>query len=559
LEVSVAEESQHELSFSYVVSQARTYFEASGYQVYDIFPDDPGLPVDLYCEGGVIPLRRGETGEKERRDRVFVLVCLMPTIPWQERLLSYQYYLSKYLSPIEYKMVLVVPYDSKLEKEKLYQEYGFGLYKVQKSGEIEELYKPLTLRDRMIRNFEASDIASNDDSLKEKSHEIARFFDEYIHEFADILSPEAERRHIDRIVLDKILELKQVRCKDKLLQLVNNHLSDKGKSEYDFCMDVTECLWSNYVGMPYADVLSLFEPILSKIVPQGRYRDHVLHQFQVFLSGICVIDRFYDKFSAKYKDPELSWLIAATSHDLAYPIQYYNEWSGKFFTQLFNTKENMGALELKSHFIDESFLACLGDLIGLFKKLHFDEDLTADWLAKDNDLVKFFHKQATEQRNHGVLQAFSLLKNQKSVDNKEVFIPSALSVLLHHGIWKELKKDTILPRLRFVKDPLSFLLIFCDTVQEWGRPKLGEQLQEGINSDNEAFFLKEFICAPDDKRVEVRIWTPRHLNNDPLFVRKHNEIREVSAFLEQDPEIKFLIVLEDKHGHSHPYEMTGPS
>jgi len=67
------------------------------------------------------------------------------------------------------------------------------------------------------------------------------------------------------------------------------------------------------------------------------------------------------------------------------------------------------------------------------------------------------------------------------------------------------------------------------------------------------------MCAPDKKKVEIKIWTPRHLNNDPVFVRKQNEITEVSAFLEQDSEVKFLIVLEDKLGHSHPYEMTGPS
>lgn len=556
----MAGEIYEELNFKQVVSEIRRHFEEDGFQVFDIFPDDPQLPIDLYCLGNVIPPKEGESQEEiERRERKFILVYLMPTIPKQNRLLAYQYYLSKYLSPIEYEMVLVVPHGAVVKEQKFYQRCGFGLSRVKKNGELEEIYKPSTLRSRMIKDWEESDIVLENDSLKSKSEEITRFFDLYIHDFADILPLEAERRHIDRKVLDNSFELTQVWYRDDLCKRVNKHLSDKSDSEYNFCDELTQQLWERDVKVPYSQVLNMFEPILGEVVPLGRYRDHILHQFQVFLTGIYVIDKFPAEFSAKYEDPALSWLIAATSHDLAYPIQYYNQWSGKIFTKLFNVEQNIGALELKSHFIEESFLECLGDMIGYFKKLHFGVEAATDWLAKDNNLVKILHKQATEEKNHGILQAFSLLKMAKASNcNMGVFIPSALSVLLHHGIWEKLKDESELLSLRFTDDPLSFLLIFCDTIQEWGRPKPSQQLQEDEDYAEEAFFLKEFSCIPSENKVEVNIWTPRYRNNEKMFTRKQREITDVSSFLDQGSEMKFMIVLEDKDGHTHPYEMTGP-
>jgi hypothetical protein len=560
------------MNFSRVVNLARAYFEQKGFQVYDNFPDDPTLPVDLYCEGNVIPLEPDEKEEREyeerkhieRKDRIFVLVCVRDKIPWQNRLSVYQYYLSKHLSPIEHRMALFMPHNSKLEEDDVhnYHACGFGVYTVDDSGNIQEVYEPLTLRERMILNFQNSDIAAENNTIKEKSKLIARFFDEYVHEVADILDPRAGRSYIDRRVLDNILELKHVKCGNTLRPLVNDHLSDKDISDYDFCENTTKKLWDEYVGIPYSNLLKFFDPILAEVVPGGRYRDHELHQFQVFLTGLYIIDNYQDLFTAKYKDPELSWLIAATSHDLAYPIQYYNRWTGNFFQQMFNTPdtENMGTFELKSRFIDQSFLNCLGDIIGLFKKLHFEEELTVDWLAKENKIIQFFHKRATEKMNHGVLQAFSLIKVfEKHYDKvpKDVIIPSALSVLLHHDVWKELREEEILIKGEFKKDPLTFLLIFCDCIQEWGRPCMKDRQRE-LKDYSELFFLKDFNCTSceGENKVEVILKTKQCRNNDDRYRYKQDELTDVSKFLEQGTEHIFRVLLEDNMGNIHPCEMT---
>ncbi len=552
------------ISFNNVVFSLKNFYQGNGYQVYDYFPKAPELPIDLYCEGEIIPPEEESEDEPERKERIFVVVCLIPQIYKREldRLQSYQYYLSQHLSPIEYTMVLVIPDNSKIVKEKSYKEEsfkecGFGLYRINDKGEIKEIYPGISLRQRMIRDFEKSDLASSNPELQEHGKNIARIFDLYLYEFAELLPSEAERRYIDRKVLDRCLELTRVCYKDDLQEMVNRFLSDKSQNEYDFCKNTVEELWKKHLGIEFTEVLSVFEPILPEVVPSGHYRDHLLHQFQVFLTGTYAVDTLYDSFQTKYESPELSWLIAATTHDVAYPIQYYNQWTAQVFNKLFNITENIGAIELKSHFIDQSFLECLGFLIDRFFECKLQECEESQHTTIRNALIQFFYKQSTEKRNHGVLQCLSLLKNKGCLTKGGVFIPSALSVALHHGTWEELNNQGLLKKIAFANDPLTFILIFFDTVQEWGRPKLGGN----NNSDNllETFFLKEFKYIPEEKKLQVRLWTPRHINNEGIFLEKQNEIIRVSRFLQHDsPQTIFQIELEDKEGHCNTYVMTGP-
>lgn len=551
-------------NFNTVISSLKEFYQKKGYEGLDFFPKAPELPIDLYCEGEVIPPEDEDEDEPQRKNRIFVIVCLAPQIYKREldRLQSYQYYLSKYLSPIEYTMVLVIPHNSEIVEEQSYKvesynECGFGLFRINDKAEIKEVYPGIPLRQRMVADFEKSDLSVSNPELKEHSKSVAKIFDLYLHEFAELVPLEAERRYIDRKVLDRCLELTRIRYKDDLQEMVNQFLSDKSANEYDFCKNTVEMLWKKYLDIEFKEILSVFEPILPEVVPSGHYRDHLLHQFQVFLTGTYAVDKLYDSFKTNYESPELSWLIAATTHDIAYPIQYYNQWTATVFNRLFSITENIGAIELKSHFIDGSFLECLGLLIERFFNCKLQDCEEGQRLATQNSLVRFFHKQSTEDRNHGVLQCLSLLKSPGCSTKKEIFVPSALSVALHHGIWKKLNEQGLLKKIAFANDPLTFILIFFDTIQEWGRPKPG--IENSGDNLGESFYLKEFEYIPEESRIRVRLWTPRHLNNESIFIEKLNEIVGVSRFLQHDPKAKFRIELEDKEGNCSPYNMTGPS
>ncbi len=164
---------------------------------------------------------------------------------------------------------------------------------------------------------------------------------------------------------------------------------------------------------------------------------------------------------------------------MAYPVQLYDSWSKKFFEKVLGISD-VGASDLRSQFIDKTLLSCMGYLINSLLKTHRGETLQGNWLADEEKLVKFFYEEITMVKHHCIIGSVSLLKKAIGVKKtellKDVFIPAALAVALHHeNIWQKLKKDHELSMIEFDKDPMSFLLLFCDCVQEWGRPTVSDK------------------------------------------------------------------------------------
>jgi len=377
--------------------------------------------------------------------------------------------------------------------------------------------------------------------IVEKESNIAFFFDRYIHDavsaIAGVKPEQFSKRYIDKEVMDKVLDLKNISYNKELSKVVTEHLTEKA-NEYQFVSEVFDALWRKHINLPYSDFLEKFEPSLQYVFAETRkgdkiYRDHYLHQFQVFLLGVSIIDNFHGMFKCKYEKPELSWLIASSFHDIAYPVQLYDDWCEKFFKEVFTIDKSPGTLELKSNFVDHSFLSCMGYIINSLYRSHLNKKHKSKLLfEKNDDLVQFFYNEITTTKNHGIMSSISLLKmiqtpkNKKKIENKfkkkfqkvlqEIFMPGVLAITLHESqIWSGLKegrkKDklhVVLPCLKFEDDPLSFLLIFCDSVQEWGRPSKTQEKEEFEKIKR--FYLKEFICRSEPPEVKITINTPNH-------------------------------------------------
>ena len=226
-------------------------------------------------------------------------------------------------------------------------------------------------------------------------------------------------------MLEKIFELKKIPYRQRLFTAINEHLTQKG-DEYIFTSEMISQLWKNELGPSYSDFLEIFEPSIQYIsattVKKGGriYRDHYIHQLQVFLLGLPIIDRNYSFFKKYYSHPELTWLIASSFHDNAYPVQLFDGWSKDFFKKVFRIERDIGTFELKSNFIDENFLCCMGYLICSFCCTHPPKDTPkGNWLASRNDLVQFFYEMITVEKNHGVMSSISLLKMLTSPPLKE--------------------------------------------------------------------------------------------------------------------------------------------
>ncbi len=366
------------------------------------------------------------------------------------------------------------------------------------------------------------------------------------------------KRYIERKVLDLVFELKNISYAEIIRDLVTKHLVKK-ENDYDFVQEAFSKLWETCeLQMNYSDFLKTFELPLYNIfstTKQGKpYRDHYLHQFQVFLLGLNIIDKLYDRFS---HNMEKQWLISSSFHDMAYPIELYDKWARDFFKKALDVPD-IGVTDMKSHFIDKTLLSCMGDIINLLCKSHFGKELKGNWLAEEKKLVAFFYEKITKVKHHCVLSSISLLKQASNLNSSDLsndlFVPSALAIALHHEVvWKELCKDHGLNTLKFDNDPLSFLLLFCDAAQEWGRPKHEYSHEE--NKVEESFILEDFNVTNSNCLITIR--APHLLATDSIFIGKKRELEKLQRFLQPPTNIEFQITLKDRSGSKSEFKMIG--
>lgn len=538
----------------------------------------------------------------------------------KRRLPFYQFYLSRITEPKRFQVIVVLPYDAHVPEESLgfFKENGFGLWKVHiETEQEEEVCPPRTLRMRMIEEFRASvdnprDLGETVEKLFRKEHladistfreavkgeaakDFAAFFDQYVLDAVDAIAGVTPsifgERYIDRRLLGLVSELQRVSYRERLQELVNEHLYESC-DDYEFVAEAFSILWEENIGIPYSSFLETFEPALLHVFAEGEkkaepfYRDHYIHQFQVFLLGLYIMDKVYDAFLENNKTPETCWLVISSFHDMAYPVQLYDEWSKGFFEKVFSVPVELAHLELKSNFVDQSFLSCMGYLICSLYSSHKGETLKKNWLADKKELVRFFYQEITKEKNHCILSSISLLKIVQSADFnrrntvikrisngggafddilKNVFVPSALAIALHDKeVWQKLRKEApddrdspprILASIEFENDPLSFLLILCDSIQEWGRPsKLGVRNPAGRET---LFYLRHVKWDPK-AGFDITIWTPKHKASEQFFKDKQDELTSVQFFLKQPPAVSFTVHLMDKDNNGEDFTMQGP-
>lgn len=530
---------------------------------------DPLLPIDL------VMVQTEQEPSEEELDKLidvhyYILFWLVSSgdASTERRLQFYRFYLSR-ISPLKaVQVVMVIPASigGGLEQSlrEIADENGFGLWRIETSNrEPEKLCTPKNFLKHMedaLKN-PPEDMEGFEPCITDKAPEISLFFDRYVRESVEALAGVTPRkvgkRYIERKLLDTVFELQNISYAGELKKLVTKHLIDKG-DDYEFVSQTFSALWRECkLGMNYSDFLKVYEPPLYNIFAtrEKPYRDHYLHQFQVFLLGLYIADQLYSKFPPNI---DKQWLITSSLHDMAYPLQLYEGWAKDFFKEALGIPE-MGELDVKSHFVDKSLLSSLGFLIDGMCKLHFGGELQGNWLDKEKALVRFFYKGITQVKHHCILGSLHLIKRAEQCSPNlpdDLFVPSALAIALHHEvIWRELPPERKLESLKFSNDPLAFLLMFCDCVQEWGRPKANKEIVG--EEENERFILDQ--CEVQGLRCLVTIKTPYLSTTDKKFENKETELKNLERFLQSPADMEFKITLIDKSGTIREYRMTGPS
>ena len=319
--------------------------------------------------------------------------------------------------------------------------------------------------------------------------------------------------------------------------------------------------------------LAEFENILKE---DKHYKQHFIHQFQVFLTGCCIIDKNAEEFRSAYANAysayarlPLPWFLTSIFHDIGYSLQKFDNWIETYFKSILKVEDVPIRVDpLHLIFVDGIF-KFLDRFIKFFwemekenieakrQKVHKIEKI----FSTEEEFRLIFLNKFFNEKNHGVVSAISLLtqieinenveEENKKILRNEVY-PAALAISMHdYHSWSQfekvlLEKEDTQFEIHFEKQPLTFLLIYCDNVQEWGRPKSKEKDEEMIHG----------AVEPKLKRLSIRkgeVISVLKYNSYQKLREKKKELENLREIL-KSKNIVFKIILEIE-GKS-PYEFS---
>jgi hypothetical protein len=233
-----------------------------------------------------------------------------------------------------------------------------------------------------------------------------------------------------------------------------------------------------------------------------RYRGHDFHQFNVAILGLFFLQTHLksgqllgeyiakihqEKFGSK-TDVEKTWLLESLLHDHALPISDIFK-TAPLIRKILNAggirgnkprslillnetekkKEHRKKDPLEE--LQKNWLLIWGNLFSPRLKNAYKEFVKEDKEHRSDALKKLITKElpnielgglTQRELDHGVLGAANMLSlfGRPKSESTKIVENSANDIALHN------LKDH---QIRFKEDPLAFLLVLCDELQEWGR------------------------------------------------------------------------------------------
>lgn len=229
---------------------------------------------------------------------------------------------------------------------------------------------------------------------------------------------------------------------------------------------------------------------LLMLLDQGikRYRGHDIHQFNVAALGLFFLDthikdgrsledylsEFYGEQFDEPLDIRKTWLLSSLLHDHALPIYHMFAITPHIFQRIRGGTRRAG----KGRATRDSYLNALRRFRTALELAYYDllsdnlsrvynafktdaenkEEVLKNLVSKEMSRIGL-SKFAKNRINHGVIGAANITSRfEGSLDtNVEVL---ARAIGMH-----DMKEEPI----SFRKDPITFLLVACDELQEWGR------------------------------------------------------------------------------------------
>lgn len=274
--------------------------------------------------------------------------------------------------------------------------------------------------------------------------------------------------------------------------------------------------------------LGRYDELLLSDIPQ--YREHFIHQFHAFILGLLVIleigidefagwanDQLETRSRVFHKHPNKIdarsviriWFLACFFHDYAYILQQFDNVMGSFikkilgldrliidndWSQLFTEKPIEDRASKRTQF--SGYLLDMATYFVSGEQKLSDVGIT----THPKLLVDEMWNSVIIRQDHGPLSALVLLDSvlgtgKADRDRVNEAYMAALAVACHHKeVFRQVASVGGESFLTLEGFPFIFLLVYCDTAQEWGRKKREEN---GIEYD-----------SPVLESVEVKKMTP---------------------------------------------------
>ena len=308
-----------------------------------------------------------------------------------------------------------------------------------------------------------------------------------------------------------------------------------------------------------------YDELLYEDVPQ--YREHFIHQFHTFVLGLLIIvgigvDKFVQWANGQLKAREIAfrkppfdldessiiriWFMTSFYHDYAYILQRIDEGMGGFiekilrleqfrvkndWSQVFRMQDQASNCSKPSEI--QGFSRRLTDMSTYFVSGEWQTrgKVPTDECAK---LVDQVWNAVLTRQDHGPLSALVLLDSltkHPDINTKQLYETylAALAIACHHeGVFKEIShagEDSFLTLEGF---PFLFLLVYCDTAQEWGRRKKKEKPAEAYTSPRlESIEVDaDDSLGPEARTVETTIC---YDSNDLNLIPTEAEIKRLTG------------------------------
>ena len=302
---------------------------------------------------------------------------------------------------------------------------------------------------------------------------------------------------------------------------------------FEFVMSFNEAA-SLVANMPdkFTDLLKKFPDVERALYKIPEYRDHLIHQIQVFLLGFCILSEIKETMSDNDEAYNLlglrdvswiqKWFLTSGFHDIGYPFEKMNKWLDSFFKDMLIQDDSTGELGNVPCIFNWGAIFGCGEHLKHFNMLV--EKICEVFQTDDNQkniILRELAQRIVVCPDHAVLSALIILNFISS----EEAIDAAVAVCLHDIEVAGMIRDKLERPLSFQEAPLACLLAFCDTAQEWGRLKpigmpqiasaFGSPRFQALRNDNGTIFLE--LIYPKEFSKEMQDAWEQKIHKDVLL------------------------------------------